>query len=256
MYFPVSAPPPRRSRGFTLVELLVVIGIIAVLIAILLPALSKARDHANRVACTSNLKQLMTAVLFYTNENHYYLPYANDNETDYPGPGWLFDQLDPAIGGYGTGKSPTLQTQVEGGVLWQYLKTHKVYHCPADPEPYNWGKSHNLTSYLMNWASVGFGAKTGLLIVSGKATRPGYKITQMKSYAWSFWEGDEVNANGSMWDDGTNFPDNGITRRHGKGAAVARYDGGTEWILRTEYDEEYKKTPGKLWCNPMSVNGQ
>src|SRR5688500_2871501 len=68
---------PRRRRpvcAFTLVELLVVIGIIAVLIGIMLPVLSKARAQANRAECLSNIRQLGVAVLMYCNDNDGWFP--------------------------------------------------------------------------------------------------------------------------------------------------------------------------------------
>lgn len=70
----------KSSDGFTLVELLVVVGIIAVLIAILMPALSKARESAINVKCLSNMSQVHSAVVMYTNDYRgYYPPTTYDN---------------------------------------------------------------------------------------------------------------------------------------------------------------------------------
>src|ERR1700722_17231776 len=71
---------PRRAKAFTLVELLVVIGIIALLIAILLPALNKARKSSNTVACLSNIKQLDIGLLqYFTDNKGHFSPYYDTN---------------------------------------------------------------------------------------------------------------------------------------------------------------------------------
>jgi prepilin-type N-terminal cleavage/methylation domain-containing protein/prepilin-type processing-associated H-X9-DG protein len=73
--------PRSRFMGFTLVELLVVIGIIALLISILLPALSSAREQANRVRCSANLRSIAQAMMLYAQENHGQYPRTKYNGT-------------------------------------------------------------------------------------------------------------------------------------------------------------------------------
>jgi len=88
-----------RKRGFTLVELLVVIGIIALLISILLPALTKARRAANTIVCASNLRQILQAMVIYVSQNNGYIP-GGPNTTG----AFLFN---PPQGG----RYPTFQSQ-------------------------------------------------------------------------------------------------------------------------------------------------
>ena len=85
--------PTRRQSGFTLVELLVVIGIIALLLAVLMPALGKARDHANAIKCLSNMRQIGQAYLMHATDHRNHVPTAGLIHAPYNGtPAGLRDQ--------------------------------------------------------------------------------------------------------------------------------------------------------------------
>ena len=109
------AVPTRRRSAFTLVELLVVIGIIAVLIAILMPALRRARNQAQKVDCMSRIRQIMLATHMYTQVHKGWLP-GPLGQTNPPGPQSI---------------------AVDTGWLWTYgyLKSKEAWLCPIDPRP-------------------------------------------------------------------------------------------------------------------------
>jgi prepilin-type processing-associated H-X9-DG protein len=111
----------RRTGAFTLVELLVVIGIIALLISILLPSLSKARESAARTKCLSNLRQVGQSLMFYANDNKGKVPIGYNND------GW---------GGYHIYIKNSNIYPVQGHLyLAGLMSSPEAFFCPSQPDP-------------------------------------------------------------------------------------------------------------------------
>jgi prepilin-type N-terminal cleavage/methylation domain-containing protein len=154
--------------AFTLVELLVVIGIIAMLMSLLLPALGRARAHAKLVACQSNLRQIGTAMLMYANANGGWM-FPPDQGTLVPiGERWFVAVLKPPKPRDVTSDNPR---------DW----TPAVMLCPADdPEP------ANMHSYVVNdhltEKKVRYFTKAPAGLTASRIVVMGEKVTRANDY--------------------------------------------------------------------------
>ena len=141
-------PDHVRGGAFTLIELLVVIAIIAILAAMLLPALSKSKEKARTSGCLNNLKQLQVCFHLYATDNRDILP-PNNSFMDVGAGGDAYQLASGISWCPDNSRKDTNAVALQSGVLFQYNTSVAIYHCPADRSQVEDG-SGNLLPMLRN----------------------------------------------------------------------------------------------------------
>ncbi len=236
---------PSQRAAFTLIELLVVIAIIAILAAMLLPALSKAKQTSYRAVDLNNLKQLGVAMNLVASENEDRMPWPNwlSGEESSPTPqGWLYTR-DLAA-------SDAAQFKAQTGSFWPILTSPKMFFCPSDNTNSAFFKmrGQQISSYVMNGAVCDYGNVSTAV-----------RLSQLSPAGVSFWECADATAvdNQNWFNDGASSPDENTSGRHGRVAITGVFDGSAKLMKLTEWTAKLGEPgPNELWCYPGSANGR
>ena len=226
------APCPRAARrgvGFTLIELLVVVAIIALLLAIMLPALSRAREQVRTVKCSAQLRELMKGALLYTEDHKGRLPgtgindavfasqYDSGTRTD-----WLtwFGTWTVMISMEERETSRAWANAPQGGRLFKkYYRDPNLLRCPS-AERFNGKHSYSTPENVSMAMKDETGQRRGLPPLMHRVKRPSRAIQFLD-------EDEDYSISSFSLDDGFGEPDRFGQRHLGK-ATVAFFDGHAE----------------------------